>query len=369
MFDGSAILRVINGCLRIVIRRAISVKHRICRREITLDEAYDLLEAYSPNPKTSCFFSGMTNPSREYDLTVIVPTYNNAAFLKRCLDSIFSQKSEYDVEVIIVNDGSTDHTAELLCGYESMPAVTIINQPNTGLSGARNSALDISKGKFITFVDADDRLTEGAIQKLLSTAFSYNADVVAGNHAVVRENGKLIKEMTKYQDAVVRPQGTLSGYAWGKLFRSDIFDHLRFPVGYWFEDSIMAQIVWPLVEKVYTISDVVYEYTANPKGITATARKKPKAIDSLYITQELLKDKKFFGLTLTNADLDYFLSMVGLTYRRTCKCSAEIAKAIFVVQCELYKQFSGLKSDKNISLQKALENVDYRKYIHAVCKQ
>lgn len=361
-------MHLINSGVLFVKRKAANLKHRMYRGEITVAEAYDLLENYSPNPKSSCYLSRAPVLTHDYDVTVIVPTYNNEAFLMRCLDSIVNQRSQYKVQTIIVNDGSTDNTEKLLRLYEELPGVTVIHQQNMGLSGARNAALDISKGKYITFVDADDRLTEGAIQKMLDIALANGADVVAGNYATVLENGKLLGENRKYKDALVKPQGHLTGYAWGKLYISTIFDHLRFPVGYWFEDSIMAQIIWPSVKNVYTVSNIVYEYTVNPKGITATASNRPKSVDSLYITEGLLNDKKYFGLKLSSLDLDYFLSMVKLTYRRTCLCSMKIAKAIFVVECELYKQFAGLKSDKNLNLQKALAERVYSEYIKAVCK-
>ena len=336
--------------------------------EISLTEAYDLLENYSHNPKSSCYVSKDSKSVKDYDLTVIVPTYNNASFLKRCLDSIINQKSQYKVQVIIINDGSTDNTVELLQFYDEMPGVTIINQPNKGLGGARNTGLDISKGKYIAFVDAGDRLADGAIQKMLSTALAYDADVVAGNFIYVYENGKLKKENKRHRDEQIKAQGNLAGFAWGKIYKAYLFDHLRFPEGYWFEDSVMAQIIWPMANNVHTISDIVYEYTVNSKCITATSRSSEKAVDSLYITEQLLKDKKLFGLQLAKAEFEYFLSMVRLTYQRNRLCSGEIAKAIFVVQCELYKQFFGLKSDNNLDLQKTLAECNYVKYVNIVSK-
>lgn len=134
-----------------------------------------------------------------------------------------------------------------------------------------------------------------AIRNLLDVAFQYNADVVAGNYKTVNEKGRLRREYKKYSFQKINPEGNLYGQPWGKVYKAELFTNLRFPEGYWYEDSIFAQIVWPLTKHVYTIPEIVYEYTVNPKGITAKSLKQSKAVDSLYITEQLLKDRQCFG--------------------------------------------------------------------------
>ena len=213
----------------------------------------------------------------------------------------------------------------------------MVNQDNKGFSGARNTGLDLIEGRYVMFVDSDDKLATMAIRNLLDVAFQYNADVVAGNYKTVNEKGRLRREYKKYSFQKINPEGNLYGQPWGKVYKAELFTNLRFPEGYWYEDSIFAQIVWPLTKHVYTIPEIVYEYTVNPKGITAKSLKQSKAVDSLYITEQLLKDRQCFGLTPTAENFAYFLRMVKVTYKRTQRCNGVITKCIFIVQCNLYK--------------------------------
>ena len=335
--------------------------------DATLEEAYKRLELFSHNPKTSCYQRNKTIiPQGGYDVSVIVPVYNTASYLKRCIDSIVDQNSGYRVQCIIINDGSSDDSGKILLDYKYCDGVTVVNQDNKGFSGARNTGLDLIEGRYVMFVDSDDKLATMAIRNLLDVAFQYNADVVAGNYKTVNEKGRLCREYKKYSFQKINPEGNLYGQPWGKVYKAELFTNLRFPEGYWDEDSIFAQIVWPLTKHVYTIPEIVYEYTVNPKGITAKSLKKSKAVDSLYITEQLLKDRQCFGLTPTAENFAYFLRMVKVTYKRTQRCNGVITKCIFIVQCNLYKHYEGIQIKENEHLQIALKNQDFTKYLKAV---
>lgn len=334
--------------------------------DATLEEAYEKLEMFSHNPKASCYRDNKKMIMGGYDLSIIVPVYNTAAYLKRCIDSIVDQNSGYWIQCIIINDGSSDDSEKILSNYKDCDGVTIITQNNKGLSGARNTGLDRIAGRYVMFVDSDDRLATMAIKNLLDVAFQHDADVVAGNYRTVDEAGKLCREYKNYSLQEIKPEGNLYGEAWGKVYKAELFANLRFPEGYWFEDSIFAQIVWPLTKCAYTISEIVYEYTINPKGINIKSLKKPKAVDSLYVTEQLLKDRQRFGLTPTEENFAYFLRMVKVTYGRTQRCNGVITKCIFIVQCNLYKYYEGIQIKENRELQIALTNQDFIKYLKAV---
>lgn len=263
----------------------------------------------------------------------------------------------------MINDGSTDGTKDLLETYKDLSNWLIVNQSNKGFSGARNTGLKLAEGKYLMFVDSDDVLEQGAIEQLLTKAFATNADVVAGNYVTISFDGNRRFAGSEYTEEKVKPQGYLYGMPWGKVYKHELFRHLRFPEGYWYEDSIFAQIVWPSTNNVYTIADVVYEYRRNPNSITHTAAANHKSIDSLYITETLLDDKRKFSLKLSNEDLKYFLRMVRLTFSRTKKHEGKIAKCIFIVQCELFKKFDGIESMEDLRLQKALKCTDFKEYL------
>ena len=103
-------------------------------------------------------------------ISVIVPVYNVEKYLSECLDSVLSQ-DEKDIEVICVNDGSTDKSLEILKEYkEKDDRIIIVTQDNKGLAEARNSGLNVAKGEYIFFLDSDDKMREGTLSKLYSTA-------------------------------------------------------------------------------------------------------------------------------------------------------------------------------------------------------
>lgn len=111
-------------------------------------------------------------------LSVIVPVYNTEKYLHECLDSLVSQ-TQTGIEYLLVNDGSSDGSAKILAEYaEKYPFFKVIEQENKGYSGARNSALEIARGKYIGFVDSDDKIKPNMYEKLLDKAFKEDADIV-----------------------------------------------------------------------------------------------------------------------------------------------------------------------------------------------
>lgn len=365
-------------CLTDRIRSMGPKSHRIMQyvlgsmMNFSVEKARNRLELYWHDSKSSCFEENeISKASGKYDCSIIIPVYNTEKFIDACIKSVIEQVTDYTVQIIVIDDGSTDHTGELLKKYENIPDLTVIHQNNAGLSGARNTGIRNSDGKYLLFVDSDDRLHgKNAVDKLLTVAFQYDADIVDGNYVSVSIDGTINYEVNKYRDERVAPQKTLFGHACGKIYARHLFRHLRFPEKYWFEDSVNAQIIFPMAQKVYTISDIIYEYTSNPVSITHTTAGNPKSLDSLYITEALLKDKSRFGLELDSKDLRYFLKMVRLTYARTEACKVVIVRSVFIVQCELYQQFDKVRSvdEKDRELERALRNRDFKGYLRAVWK-
>lgn len=169
-----------------------------------------------------------------------------------------------------------------------------------------------------------------------------------------------------YTNGEVNIQKQILGLVNGKIYKREVFDNLRFPSGYWFEDTIVEQIIWPLASSIYTVSEYVYEYRTNPHGITRTSMIKHTAIDSLYITETLLNDFEKFGLELDERSFCFFLRMVVLTESRTVVCNGKIAKCIFCVQCCLYERFAGVSTSEYSDIQEALRGMDFKKYIEAI---
>lgn len=360
----------------VLANRAISRKRNAKKQlaqagkmNLTMAQVNEALEAYSPNPNTSCYQEAAGVEKSKFDISVIVTTYNNEKFLKRCLDSILQQKTNFSVQAIVINDGATDSTPQILKEYEDIPGWKIVHQENRGFSGALNRGLDNAEGEYIAFVDADDTLCgDKALQILMSAAKENQADVVAGNYREVTEKGQVLQEVKAYGNGTIEPMGNLNGFDWGKVYHKDLFAQLRFPLNYWFEDCIFAQIMWPMTKKAYTVSDIVYNYTNNPASITKVSLNRPKAIDSLYLTEKLLDEKKLFGIEPDEQNFAYFLRMVKTTYRRTAMCDGKIAKCIFIRQCALYKKYKqmGMQTEQEKEMQQILEKGDFGAYLKHV---
>lgn len=124
-------------------------------------------------------------------ISVIIPTYNYGVLLPRALDSVLGQITD-DVELIVVNDGSTDHTQEVLCDYASrVPALQILYQDNAGAAAARNYGIRVARGRYALLLDADDELTKNALAILLSAVALYpNAGLLLGGKVSVYPDGR-----------------------------------------------------------------------------------------------------------------------------------------------------------------------------------
>ena len=125
-------------------------------------DAIAYLQECSPDLGGSCWTDhGFEHEERTLSLSVIIPADNVEAYIVECMESVLRQEVSFPFEVIVVNDGSTDATGQILEKFKNDQRVTIIQQPNRGLSAARNTGIVCSKGQYLCFVDSDDELCEG----------------------------------------------------------------------------------------------------------------------------------------------------------------------------------------------------------------
>lgn len=131
-------------------------------------------------------------------VSVIVPVYNGKKYINKCINSILRQTFK-DIEIILVDDGSTDNTFDILREYEKkFPNVKVIPSINLGAGGARNIGLDASQSEYILFVDADDFLREDMIEVLYKNAVSNDADITRCGRCTYFENIKLDSYNSNY---------------------------------------------------------------------------------------------------------------------------------------------------------------------------
>ena len=189
--------------------------------------------------------------------------------MEDCIQSILSQSSSFSYRVVFLDDGSTDHSGEILDKYKENPIIEIIHTKNGGVSKARNIALRSIAGKYVMFVDSDDVLAPNSIQVLVETAFLYNAEIIEGSYQDFDDNGT--KDVHCHMGKTCAYDSfNYFGFPWGKVIRSDRLMHFCFPEGFLFEDTVMSTLLYPECRNTYTVPDVVYYYRNNPAGITNT---------------------------------------------------------------------------------------------------
>ena len=184
----------------------------------------------------------------ESRISVIIPIYNTAAYLPRCLDSILNSTYQ-NLEVLCINDGSTDESAAILKRYATEDSrVIAVNKANAGVSSARNTGLDLATGDFIAFVDSDDWVHPQSFEILAWGQEQTEADIVIGKYSITAENKQKFKqidlktvEVTAIPNVDAMKIGQLKSLVWGRLYKRSSISGLRFENGLkWGEDTFFS---------------------------------------------------------------------------------------------------------------------------------
>lgn len=201
-------------------------------------------------------------------ISVIVPIYNMEKYLKKCLDSIVGQ-SYKNLEIILINDGSTDNCGKICTSYQKMDGrIKVINKKNEGVSLARNAGLKIATGKYLGFVDSDDWL-ESTMYESLVKALVYNKCEISIGGYYLAKNKKIIKTFS-FTDKKVLEKNTalkyligdevIKSYLCNKLFRKELFTKLEFSKTTKFEDFQIMHKLFYKASKIAFVSKPLYYY-------------------------------------------------------------------------------------------------------------
>ena len=218
-------------------------------------------------------------------VSIIVPVYNSAPYLRRCIDSILCQTYS-KIEVILINDGSTDKSGVICNEYgERYSNIQVIDKENGGVSSARNLGLSHIKGDWVYFCDSDDTLLEDTIQNLI-TRTKTDIDCVVGGYNELDINGgiKYTSSKTDYEISLDFKEGLLdiycpkylnyNGFLWNRLFRSDVIQshNLRFreDIHYREDGLFIIEFLCASGKKLIYFSSPVYNYYKNPTGAMMT---------------------------------------------------------------------------------------------------
>lgn len=240
--------------------------------------------------------------------SIVIPVYNVAPYLRECLDSVLAQTFT-DWEAICVDDGSTDGSGALLDEYAARDRrFRVIHQKNAGVSVARNTALEVARGEWFLFLDGDDVLRADALELLTPYAHKDECDGIlvhpyfpawCGGEIPPRriQTKVLVKNATK-EDLIFGPYAA-NGFPFSRIYRSDVFGGLRFPVGvkmaedvhFWF-DALCIRAKWTILNAEY------YLYRERPDS--ACGQKNPwncaAILDSVLCAMRKIGDNLRFGI-------------------------------------------------------------------------
>ena len=243
-------------------------------------------------------------------ISVIVPVYNVEKYLEKCLDTILAQTFS-NIEIICVNDGSTDDSRKILSEYAQKDSrIKIVDKKNGGLSSARNAGMKVAQGEYYSFIDSDDWIDETMLEKLYNSMVSLDTDIsICAVHQYDETNQKIDDTNPYYtlgyfdesfDNRVFSYVDTkpflldVCVMAWNKLYRKSFIDECQaeFPDGLIFEDGPFFFSIFFKTKRVSIVRDFLYYYRINRSGsiIQKAGKKFLNVIDVVELMYNKIKE-------------------------------------------------------------------------------
>lgn len=277
-------------------------------------------------------------------ISVIVPVYNVALYLRRCIESILEQ-TYTNFELILINDGSSDGSEEICNTYQSEDErITVINQANQGVSSARNRGLQIARGQYICFVDSDDYIDKSYLEVLYGLITEYNVDLAIVDREKVYENSLRKEEnnITHVPDSLMNGEGLIIRLyekdifksVWGKIYTKNITRELFFRDFKFGEDIEFNYKVYNRVGKAVKSGRKLYKYFQR-KGSIVHSPFSMKNYDQVLLFHELYLDMRALKHPLLKSSLiRLYKTLLSMRYEATKEYKIKVNEKIK----EIYKE-------------------------------
>lgn len=215
------------------------------------------------------------NISCDQLVSVIIPVYNVQKYLEQCINSVLSQTYN-NIEIIAVDDGSTDKSGNILDKYGSLNAnCKVYHITNSGVSAARNVAKEKALGEWVLFLDSDDYLEPDCIETLIKAGMESDADIVVSNYYLLK-NSDTRRKLNYYNDEIISSglQGIekiflTSAVVWGKLYKREIVDSITFDPRYSIGEDGLALFEMIKNSTIRFIPNSLYNYIIRPGSATS----------------------------------------------------------------------------------------------------
>lgn len=297
-------------------------------------------------------------------LSIVIPVYNVEAYLAECLDSVFNQLLD-SCEVIAVNDGSTDNSRQILAEYQiKYPELIVVDQENRGLSGARNTGIDYSSGKYLYFLDSDDYLLPNAVDNIINSIKTFDVEVI-GFNAIANSEKRYIPTFNVsdtpkagieffidfYNNNGSYPSVNVPIYVYKKDFLN--IHQLKFKEGAYHEDILFSLLVFYFAQSVIAFNIEIFNYRQQREGSICTNIKLKNLTDRSNICRDL--DVFFKSKIFSNK---YFYALIFQQY-------------LYNIELAVSNNFASVQNlffsttDKNI-MKKGVNNVfEYKLWLLA----
>ena len=266
-------------------------------------------------------------------ISVIVPIFNTEKYLPKCLDSLVSQ-TFVDVEFILVDDGSTDNSGVIADQYTDS-RFRVFHTENRGLSAARNLGIEQARGEWLMFVDGDDWVEPGFCEIPYQAAICDEADVIIF-HAYNAKDGRITGRKSSAPIEIINWVEAVKcgGVAvWNKLYKRELFDGIRFPVGRVFEDLAVTHKLLMKAKRIILIPDFLY-YHVYRKGSISNCLSVKNKKDAFVSELERARDLESFGYAKGSYEPGLisraitFLAMTDSSENQLCRKAGEIADSV-----------------------------------------
>lgn len=223
-------------------------------------------------------------------VSVIVPAYNEEKHIKSCLDSIIANDLK-EIEIIVINDGSIDSTSKILDEYKKYDIIKVIEKENEGQGSARNIGIDLAKGEFLTFVDADDEIHNNMLTKMYEKLQKEQADICVCDYFEINKDNKVVKNAIPQKTEDIKKDYIVSiAGPCNKLIRTEILkkNSLYFPKTGIYEDIAIVPLIATYTNKITYLEEPLYYYYIR-QGSTMRQTKFNEKLLSIYNVLDILE--------------------------------------------------------------------------------
>lgn len=289
-------------------------------------------------------------------VTVILPVYNSEDYVGRCLDSILKQ-TYTDFEIMVINDGSTDSSYEILKKYEEKypDKIIVINQENKGVAKTRNESIKRAASKYIMFVDNDDYLDKDYIETYVKAVEKEDYDIAVGGFRRPDGEGKIVKELKLQNEEwskfmIMTP--------WAKIYKRQylIDNDIEFLENNIGEDNYFNLKAFLMTKKIVTLEYVGYNWFFNTKSVSNTRQKNIKNIqvyELLNSSYNMVKENKLLEENYQIIETNFTKYIIWIiSYATKGFAYKELSKEYDKIFNWLEERFPDYKKNKMISFTK-----------------